>query len=157
VVLIVVSASTVVLAKTKPEASTSEYEVLEPLSWVDRKLPISGEIDIAGELTQGNWLVLLYHHDCPDCAKAVPVYEQMARDLDGNDDFLRIALVEMPPYGDGPVSEESPCLLGKLSQKKEWFVTTPAVALLKDGRVASAWEGEAPEFDVVMDRMADLL
>ena len=155
--LIAVGTTTVVLAKNKPETSTSAYEVLEPLTWVDKELPISREIDIGAELSQGNWLVLLYHHDCPDCAKAVPVYEQMARDLAGNEDFLRIALVEMPPYGDGPVSKESPCLLGKLSQKKEWFVTTPAVALLKDGKVASAWEGEAPEFDAVMERMVDLL
>ena len=75
------------------------------------------------------------------------MYEQMARELAGNEDFLRIALIAVPPYGEGPVSENSPCTLGRLAETKEWFVTTPAVALLTDGKVTSAWEEQAPDLD----------
>ncbi len=35
----------------------------------------------------------------------------------------------------------------KSVQLKEWFVTTPAVALLKDGKVSQAWEDKAPNFN----------
>jgi len=74
----------------------------------------------------------------------------MARDLESNEDFLRIALIEVPPYGRGPISENSPCVLGRLAETKEWFVTTPAVALLSDGNVTSAWEEKAPDFETIL-------
>jgi hypothetical protein len=84
---------------------------------------------------------------------AIPMYEQMARDLGGNEDFLRIALIAVPPYGQGPVSENCPCTLGKLDQTKEWFVTTPAVALLKNGKVTYSWEEKAPDFETIIQKM----
>ncbi|MHC4397105.1 MAG: hypothetical protein ACYS1A_15810, partial [Planctomycetota bacterium] len=38
-----------------------------------------------------------------------------------------------------------PCTLGRLNDTKEWFVTTPAVALLTNGKVKSVWEEKAPD------------
>ncbi|MFC1781745.1 hypothetical protein ACFLZ8_05745, partial [Planctomycetota bacterium] len=108
----------------------------------------------ADTLRKGTWLILLYHYDCPDCGRAIPVYEQMARDLEGNEDFMQIALIAIPPYGQGPISANSPCKLGKLNESKEWFVTTPAVALLKDGQVSSAWEEKAPDLDEIIQQFA---
>jgi hypothetical protein len=84
---------------------------------------------------------------------AIPMYEQMARDLGGNEDFLRIALIAVPPYGRGPISENCPCTLGRLPKTKEWFVTTPAVALLKNGKVTYAWEEKAPDFETIIQKM----
>ncbi len=89
-------------------------------------------------------LLLFYHHDYPDCRRAIPQYEQMARDLAGNEDFLRIALVAIPPYGRWPVSQNSACSFGQLSTVKEWFVTTPTVLVLRQRIVEVAWEGKAP-------------
>jgi len=128
--------------------------VLEPETWVGKELPILEHINIGEQLKKGTWVVLLYHYDCPDCVKAIPMYEQMARDLEGNEDFIRIALIAVPPYGRGPVSENSPCTLGRLADVKEWFVTTPAVALLKDSQVKSAWEEKAPDLDTILQNMA---
>jgi thiol-disulfide isomerase/thioredoxin len=136
-----------------PATVTVTYEVLEPKTWVGKELPILKYIDIGEKLRKGTWLVLLYHHDCPDCQKAIPQYEQMARDLAGNEDFLKIAFVAVPPYGQGLVSENCPCTLGRLPETKEWFVATPAVALLKDGQVTSAWEAESPLFEIVLQRI----
>ncbi len=82
------------------------------------------------------------------------MYEQMARDLEGNEEFLRIALIAVPPYGQGPVSENSPCILGRLPETKEWFVTTPAVALLTNGQVKAAWEEKAPDFNEILQYFA---
>ena len=153
--LIILAVTTPILALNAPAAVTSSYEVLEPETWVGRKLPILDHIDIGKELEKGNWLILLYHHDCPDCAKAIPKYEQIARDFAGNKDFLKIALIEVPPYGQTPISQNTLCTLGQLAETKEWFVTTPAVALLADAKVAAAWQPKAPDFETVLQKLAE--
>ncbi len=143
-----------ILAFNEPAKITVSYEVLEPETWVGRKLPILEYIDIGKQLEKGSWLVLLYHHNCPDCAAAILEYEQMARDLAGNEDFLQIALIELPPYGQGPISVDSPCTLGQLAEAKEWFVATPVVGLLFNGRVTSSWEGKTPSLEVILQSLA---
>jgi hypothetical protein len=154
--LIALGVTTPVLAFNKPAGITSSYEVLEPETWVGKKLPILEHIDIGEQLETGNWLVLLYHHNCPDCAAAIPKYERIARDMAGNEDFLRIALIEVPPYGQRPISDNSTCTLGRLADVKEWFVTTPAVALLTNSRITSAWEGQAPDFETILEKIAKI-
>jgi len=143
-----------ILALNEPPQITSRYEVLEPETWVGKELPILEHIDIAESLTKGTWLILFYHHDCLGCGAAIPKYEQISRDLAGNEDFLQIALIAVPPYGRDPISENCPCTLGRLAETKEWFVTTPAVALLTDGKVKSAWEEKAPDLEVILQKMA---
>ncbi len=152
--LLILGVTTPILAFNKPAKITVSYEVLEPKTWVGKKLPILEYIDIGEQLRTGNWLVLLYHHDCPDCAVAIPRYEKMGRDFVGNEDFLGIALIEVPPYAQGQVSRNSPCVLGRLAAVKEWFVTTPAVVLLKNGQVISAWEAKAPDMGTILKNMA---
>jgi len=153
--LIILVGATAILALNTPAAVTSSYEVLEPETWVGRKLPILDHIDIGKQLEKGNWLILLYHYDCPDCAEAIPKYEQMARNLAGNEDFLRIALIEVPPYGQAPITQKTPCTVGRLAETKEWFITTPAVALLTDAKVAAAWEAKAPDFEAVLQKLSE--
>ena len=68
--------------------------------------------------------------------------------------YKGLVLVATPPYGHGPVAADSPCLLGRLAETKEWFVTTPAVALMTQGVVTSAWEEKAPVFDTVLECVA---
>ena len=41
-----------------------------------------------------------------------------------------------------------------LQVDKDWFVTTPAVTLLTDGNVTSAWEAKAPDLDTILKNMA---
>jgi len=77
----------------------------------------------------------------------------MACDLAGNEDFLQIALIEVPPYGPAALSENLPCSVGRLPDTKEWFVTTPAIALLTDGQVKQAWEKKAPAFDAIINSL----
>jgi hypothetical protein len=147
------AAITPVLALHEPPKVTATYEVLEPETWVGRELPILPHIDIADQLRSGAWITVFYHYDCPDCAKAIPAYEQMARDLAGKQALPRIALIAVPPWGRGPVGENSPCTLGHLARTKEWFVTTPAVALLSDGHVVSAWEGKVPNAETILQNI----
>jgi len=151
----VVAVSSPVLILNEPETVTSVYEVLEPETWIGKELPILKHIDIADQVETGNWLVMLYHHDCPSCAEIIPKIEQMTSGLQGNINFLRIALIEIPPYGKidkGNLADiRFPILVGKLDISKEWFVTTPAIFIVSDGNVSrfikrtnelmDVWEG----------------
>ncbi len=133
--LILLVVTTSILAFNEPQKVTSTYEVLEPETWVGKELPILDYIDIGEQLREGNWLVLFYHHDCPDCQKAIVQYDRMAHDIVGNNDFLRIAMIEVPPYGPGLLNRDSLCSYGRLVDIKEWFVATPVIVVLKNNCV----------------------
>lgn len=155
--ILLILTSSIVLAVNEPAVVTSSYEVLEPETWVGKNLPILEHIDIADKIKTGNWLLLLYHHDCPDCQKAIIEIEQMARELEGNEDFLRFALIAVPPYGkagERPVSGNSPCVLGKLNKSKELFVMTPAIVLMTKSKVFKAWEEDMPGFEDILGSLA---
>jgi len=152
--LVLVAVSTAVLALNPPARATASYEVLEPQSWVGKKLPILDYIDIGDKVSSGNWLVLFYHHDCPDCAEAIRSYEQMAFNLRGRADFLRIAFIEVPPYGPAFSAASSACAWGRLSSVRQWFVSTPAAVLLRDKKVESAWEAQVPDIAAVIASQA---
>lgn len=96
--------------------------------------------------------MLFYHFDCPDCKEAIPIYEETYRSMEGNNEAIRFAFVEMPPYGDDTqqlVSEDTLCLKGRLLKK--WFVTSPLVVVLFDGEVMATWEGTAPGLDELLE------
>ena len=118
---------------------TSAYEVLEPSDWVGREMPILEHIDIGEQLKEGNWLVVLYHHDCPSCTEALPKIEAMARELAGNEEFLRFALVEVPPYGNENMEKHTHVNMGEMDTKKNWFVSTPTLILMKNKNVLQIW------------------
>lgn len=154
--ILILGVTTPILAFNEPAKITSSYEVLEPDTWVGKELPILYHIDIGKQLRKGNWLVLLYHHDCPDCAAAIPKYEKIAGDFSGNEDFLQIALIEVPPYGRGYELSSSKCKFGKLDTNKKWFVATPVVVLMGDGKVLKAWEKDVPTcLDAILCHLFD--
>ena len=83
---------------------------------------------------------MFYHHDCPDCQIAIPKFEQMACDMQGNESSLQFAVIEVPPYGYAQISNTTVCTLGKLDNSKEWFVSAPVVILLIDEVGKSIYE-----------------
>ncbi len=124
--------------------------VLEPQTWVGKRFPLLKYIDIGDKLAEGKWLILLFHHDCPDCCEAIPLYEQIAKEMANRKSTLGIALVEMPPYGqpgESPISMNSPCTLGSVSDVKEWLVETPAAVMLADGKVKYAGDGAGEQIE----------
>jgi len=143
-VAILLAATTAVLALNEPQKTTFTYEVLEPETWIGKRLPILGHISIGKQLEKGNWLVLFYHHDCPDCQEAIQQYEHRKRNR------LKIAFIEVPPYGQNIVDMSPDATIGKLSDQKEWFIATPTVVLLEDCRVRLAWERKMPDLDTVL-------
>jgi len=155
ITIITLAATKPLLTSKKPQETSPTYQILEPETWTGKKLPIIKYINIKNKIKNGNWLLLFYHHDCPDCRKAIPRYEEIARILKDSKDFLRIAFIEVPPYFHNPITESSPCLLGRLNEDKQWFITTPAVTIISEGKVISAWEAKAPDLDTIMQKLSE--
>ncbi len=49
----------------------------------------------------------------------------------------------------------SACTLGRSNESEEWSVTTPAVALMTDGKVTLAWEAKAPDLETLLQILAN--
>ena len=134
---------------------TDKYEVVNTKQWVNQNLwPMLEYIDIKQQLQTGLWVVLLYHYDCPDCAKAIPKYDQMYKSLKGNENAINFAFIEIPPYGRADqqlVSPDSEVVCGKLSDAKKWFLQTPVVVVLHNGKTLKAWESTAPSLDELLN------
>ena len=116
--------------------------------------PLLKDINIQHKLRAGVWIVLMYHYDCPDCAKAVPKYEEMYKSLQGNEGTPNFAFVEMPPYGNKDqqlISPDSKVVRGFLNNTQKWFFQTPVVVVLDNGAVLKAWEGKAPDLDELLN------
>lgn len=100
--------------------------ILEPEKWTGRPLPIADSLDV--DVKEGDWTILLHRHDCPVCEEVVPKFEERA------DRGERIALIEVPPYGE--VQQHSrACRYGRLNDRREWFVQTPVELQLHEGIV----------------------
>jgi hypothetical protein len=120
--------------------------------------PLLKDVDISEKLNSGLWVVLMYHYDCPDCARAIPDYLEMQKSLTGNENAINFAFVEIPPYGGEKrqlISPDSNAVRGRLSDKKKWFFQTPVVVVLNDGAVSGAWEGKAPNLDEILNAAFD--
>ncbi|MBC8481316.1 MAG: hypothetical protein H8D47_01455 [Planctomycetes bacterium] len=133
---------------TPQPSSPIKPEVVEQPLW-----PMLEYIDIADQLTDGIQIVLLYHYDCPNCQEAIPVYDQLARDM-GTDQGLRFVFIYVPPFapdGHDIAPDDTPALTGKMSDEKKWIFETPLVVLLIDGVVVETWQGDAPDFDTIME------
>lgn len=112
--------------------SVGDLVVLEPEQWIGQKLPITKSVDL--DLSSGDWVVLLHRHDCPVCQEMIPKFEQRAAAGE------RIALVEVPPYGNFEshfATRERACHYGRLKEDHEWFVQTPVEIRLQGGIVTA--------------------
>ncbi|MFZ0034698.1 MAG: MauE/DoxX family redox-associated membrane protein [Sedimentisphaerales bacterium] len=162
--VIVIGVIMPVLIFNKPLDKTDRYEVVRPKEWIG-KGPIGEKqvreewsmlkyIDIADSLRSNIAIVVFYSTECDACHKAVPLYDRMCRDMAGNEDSIRFAFVEIPPYAsekDSIVPVDTPCLRGRLDSSKKWYIQTPLVVVLQDGLVVKSWESETPQLDEILD------
>ena len=119
--------------------------ILMPESWIGRRFPLTADIDIGEHLSRGSWTLVFYHHDCPKCREALPRYERLAEKWRHAGLDSEFALIQVPPYvAEVPVTDRS-WWHGTLSDRKEWFVTTPAEVKLVDGWVVAASSGNVPQ------------
>jgi hypothetical protein len=139
--------------------------VVEPRDWVGQPCPLLAHTDLGGQLAAGEWLVVLYHQDCPRCREEIAQHEELARRTAGDKGAPRIAFVEVPaqgaPSGVAGQTADGPWLYGRLSAGKEWFMQTPLVLSLREGRCRSVRlpEQESPLaqlFDKAPDRLPEV-
>jgi thiol-disulfide isomerase/thioredoxin len=143
----------------KPPEKTEDYEVVRPEEWTSEKdtakeWPMLKHIDIANSLRWGIAVILLYHYDCPDCREAIPYYDQLSRDLQGNQQAIQFAFIEAPPYGpeqENIIPVDTTCLTGRLDSTKKWYFTSPLVVVTMDGSVVKSWEGQAPKLEEILE------
>lgn len=125
-----------------------EVTILEPEKWVGHQFALSESIDCGRSVMSGTWVVVIFHHDCDHCRRAVPKYEALAEQTREVRGSPGIATVEMPPYADAGHELVAPgvaALAGRLSDKHEWFAQTPVVVKLIDGQVVAVATGEQAE------------
>jgi len=118
--------------------------VLKAEAWVGCECPLLRHIDVGKQLSEEAWTVVLYRHDCPRCLAVLPQYEREAAAMAGRPNAPGVALVEIPPYEkpESPQTGRGACVRGRLSDRRDWLVATPAVIHLVQGEVVLA---EAPQ------------
>jgi thiol-disulfide isomerase/thioredoxin len=129
------------------------FSVIIPLL-ISNKRSMLEYIDIADSLRSNIAIVVFYSTECETCHKAIPLYDQMSRDMAGNEDSIRFAFIEIPPYAsekDDIVPVGTPCLRGKLDSSKKWYIQTPLVVVVRDGLVVKFWEAETPQLNEILD------
>jgi hypothetical protein len=76
--------------------------------------------------------------------------------LQQEDQPFQIAFVAIPPYHEGPVPPDTPCLQGRLSDKEKWAIMSPYVVALLDGGFLKDWpQGTAPMPQNILDEIFD--
>lgn len=130
----------------------SRIVLLEPQEWVGERFPLFNQIDVGNRLARGAWVLVLYHLNCPKCHEVIAKYERMASDSGDQPDRPRVALVEVPQAGasrEGLVVSNPACVMGRLNESQEWFVSTPVVLSLENAIVTKL--SEEPGEEVLMD------
>ncbi|MGE4285008.1 MAG: MauE/DoxX family redox-associated membrane protein [Phycisphaerae bacterium] len=129
-----------------PASETDEYVQVDAAAWTGEAFSHLGEIDIAGEISDGLSALLFYHNDCHTCVEMLPVYNGFSEIL--SEQGIKIAFIELPPYG-GPEPSALPAgttaLTGSLTNPREWITSTPLLIVLQDGVVVKMWENEIPQ------------
>ncbi|MCY2929460.1 MAG: hypothetical protein NTV86_08185 [Planctomycetota bacterium] len=148
------------IASGSPERVTQDGQVsgpgrmvlLRPQEWPGKGFPLLTHMEGGGELARGRWVVMLFRKNCLSCREAMPRYRTMARAIRQRYG-AGMAMVELarPEPGSRPRGADADGVVWlELDPGREWFVTSPTVAVLSEGVVEAAWEGAAPEADTLL-------
>jgi len=145
-----------VLVFNKAPETTEDYEVLDASEWTGDEMPLLDHIDIGDILRDGISFILFYHHDCPDCRVAIPMYEQMARDYEVFEQGIQFAFIKGPPFEESEepiVPADTICYTGQLDEEKEWIFLSPLMVVTVDGIVMKSWEVQTPSFEEILESL----
>lgn len=127
------------MVMTEGDLSESEINlILEPDAWVGREFPLFSHIDVGDALRTGSWLIVLYQYDCDHCIETIPYLEAEGVRLEEATSGQGLAMIEIAPYanpGEEPIPADMDCLRGRLSDRRDWFVETPAIIEVDNGIV----------------------
>ncbi len=119
--------------------SRSDVQIFEADEWVGKQLPFLDDIDIANQISIGDWTVLLFHHDCSKCSKAIAEIQRKISTVQrfSNPSGESVAFVEMPPYGEASPEIYISAIIGHVQPTSKWSVKTPSVLHILNGVVQS--------------------
>jgi hypothetical protein len=117
--------------------------LLEPETWVGKRLPILPYVKTDEDLSKGTWVLILVHPNCPKCEAVLPGYGQMAREWAERGLLSRVAIIEIPTQRspiESPASAplSGACKLGRMAAEREWFAQTPVRITVQEGTVVEA-------------------
>ncbi len=142
--------------------------VVDPEDWIGKHFPLlpfiensaselqSGERPLRERLPEGHWFIVLYRHDCSNCLESMPNYERIAIRSVNNLNAPRVALIETSSSNIDarslPLSSETPCVLGQLNSKWEWFTEPPIVIEIKMSKywISKAKKDQCNKYITVM-------
>jgi hypothetical protein len=116
------------------------YIDLRPDLWVGQRFPLLDYLDIDHDLKTGRWSIMFYYHRCGLCHQTIGELIADAPHCPDPSVVERIVLIEYPPYGPMPESEEMRRLfkVGRLRDDgPQWFMTIPTWVKLEDGIVTA--------------------
>ena len=120
---------------------------------------VIAKTDMADTLRSGIKIILLFREDCDVCHEAMPMFEEYAEQFGDDEDSIRIAFVELPPYSEEHelISEDTKCLVGKYISDKKVYGSTPIIVITVGGVPLKAWDGKdpIPTFDDLMAAMME--
>ncbi len=116
--------------------SGTELTTFQPDLLIGQRFPLLDQINIGDELSTGQWIVLLYHHDCPKCTEAAAKLAAGANETTARANGTHLAFIELPPYGPlGSITLSSAIRFGQFSEDQAWDIPTPLALRIADGKV----------------------
>ena len=146
-VLVVLSAGVLVWSAGTPEprarfrtdanhVAVGQLSVLVPEKWIGENFPLLNHTDIGARLRRGSWFVVLHKEDCDQCAELLQDYREYGCEVFGMNRDYPVALLGLDAGVTGERRDPTGDLLtGTLDHSKRWFVRTPTVLLLDEGKV----------------------
>ncbi len=138
-----------------PKSDPNEIapEPIEKWEWLEFVV----EDEVREQISEGLAIVVMHRHDCSICVEMAPKYsEYYAEMLEQGNDAFKIAFLAVPPYHEkeDTVPDDTPCILGKLTDKEKWGLMSPYVVALLEGELMKTWkEGTAPDPDKILDEV----
>ncbi len=154
--LAIIAALLSILILNKPPQKTNEYYVIESDQWINKEMTLFDYIDIGDQLRTGVSFILFYHNNCPNCRVAIPMYDRMARDYDIEQQGLKFAFIEAPSNDEEKIviPQDTPCLVGRLDDTKDWIFTSPLMFLTMDGIVMKSWQVQTPDLQQIFEALS---
>ena len=143
--LLLLAALALVLASPirRPVPAPVGVTQLYPYDWVGRQWVLADYIDVWPEISHGRWAVLLYGANCHTCTSIVEEYQGLAHEWAAKGAASSVAMIDVSRNAvDAEPAGDSAALHGKLGGPPGWFIATPALIVLIDGRVVTTGEGE---------------
>jgi hypothetical protein len=116
---------------------------LEATKWLEEpSWSLGSRIDVWEKISKGKWAVLLYGSICKACLATMDSYEELARVWRSEAAEAHVAIIDTVGEFD-LASHDRDCaaLHGRMELEPDWYIATPTLVLLVNGRVVQVSQG----------------